>query len=119
MKKLALLLLCAAALSGCQSLLISHREALLESSGFKATPADTPERRALLTALPARQLIPAKGGGYIYADPLVCDCLYVGSYEAFGKYQAVVSAAARSTNGLGSGQNTSNNTAFNEPQALH
>ena len=118
MKKLALLLLSAVALSGCQNLLVAHREGLLESSGFKATPADTPERRALLTGLPANHLIGVKEG-YVYADPLVCNCLYVGSDAAFSKYQGVVAAAARSTNGLGSGMNTSNNTAFNEPQALH
>lgn len=119
MKKLALLLASAMALSGCQSLLISHKEALLESSGFEATPADTPERRALLTGLPAPQFVTAQEGGYVYADPLVCGCLYVGSAEAYWKYRSRVAAAARSGNGLGSGMNTSNNTAFYNPQALH
>jgi len=118
-KKLALLLISAVALSGCQSLLVSHKEALLESSGFKATPADTPERQAMLTSLPARQVVAGGYDTYVYADPLVCDCLYIGSYAAYSKYQDAVSAAARSTNGLGSGMNTSNNTAFDNPQALH
>src|SRR3569832_1456416 len=83
MKKLALLLISAIALSGCQAVLVSHKEALLESSGFKATPADTPERQALLTNLPAREIVAGGYGTYVYADPLVCNCLYIGSDAAY------------------------------------
>ena len=99
MKKLALLLICATALSGCHSLLVTHQESLLESAGFKATPADTPERQAAVTELPARQFVEGMQGTspvYVYADPEICDCLYVGSAAAYAKYQERVSFADRS-----------------------
>jgi hypothetical protein len=75
-------LICTVALSSCQSTLITHKEALLEDAGFKETPANTPERQALLTSLPARQIVARAYGTYVYADPQVCNCLYVGSEDA-------------------------------------
>jgi hypothetical protein len=43
--------------------------------------------------LPANKFIPkAKGDGlsYIYADPVVCNCLYVGDQTAFSAYKKEV-----------------------------
>jgi hypothetical protein len=43
--------------------------------------------------LPANKFIPkAKGDGlsYIYADPVVCNCLYVGDQTAFNAYKKEV-----------------------------
>jgi hypothetical protein len=43
--------------------------------------------------LPANKFIPkAKGDGisYIYADPVVCSCLYVGDQTAFNAYKKEV-----------------------------
>ena len=77
---------CATLFIGDAVVLVSHKEALLESSGFKATPADTPERQALLTSLPAREIVAGGYGTYVYVDPLVCNCLYIGSDAAFSKY---------------------------------
>ena len=85
MKKLALLLFSAVALSGCQAALITHKEALLEDAGFKATPADTPERQALLAGLPAGQIVSDVQGyyaAYIYADPAG---LHLPLYRLAGK----------------------------------
>ena len=114
MRKLALLLLCATALSGCQTILITHKEALLESAGFKATPADTSERQAAVTKLLARQFVEGMQGTspvYIYADPDVCNCLYVGSEAAYSKYLGRVNVAAMTAGGLPSSyNNTSSKT---------
>jgi len=87
MKRLVLLFACVA-LSGCTSL-VERQEAQLDASGFKAFPADTPERKALLASLPSRQFVKGTYRDYVtytYADPLVCNCLYVGSQQAYGAY---------------------------------
>ena len=115
MKKLALLLVCAAALSGCQTVLVSHQEDLLADAGFKATPADTPERQALLTGLPARQIMARAYGTYVYADPLVCDCLYIGSDEAYSKYMGRVHFVGGSQGPPASYNNTPSAQAYYAP----
>ena len=54
-------------------------------------PADTPERQSMLGRLPAHQFLVRENGGtthYVYADPLVCDCLYVGTQQAYDQYRA-------------------------------
>jgi hypothetical protein len=68
-------------LSGCQTLgqRVKDKEDLLAAAGFTVQPANTPQRLASLRALPANKFIPkAKGDGlsYIYADPVVCNCLF-------------------------------------------
>ncbi len=95
MKKLALLFVSALALSGCGTV-VSHKEAQLDAAGFRATPADTAERQALLTGLPAQKLmrvVDASGTSYTYADPLVCNCLYIGSDAAFSNYRRLMAAS--------------------------
>lgn len=59
-------------------------------AGFLVRPANTPERQAMLARLPAHKFVRhAKGDNiqYVYADPSVCRCLYVGSQAAYAKYQ--------------------------------
>ncbi|QFY63600.1 hypothetical protein FZ934_25515 (plasmid) [Rhizobium grahamii] len=66
------------------------REDRLAAAGFVARPANTPEREAMLKRLlPNKLLILARGKtvNYVYADPKNCDCLYVGSSQAYGRYQ--------------------------------
>ena len=66
------------------------RENLLTAAGFTARPANTPERIASLHNLPANKVVQRIRGDtvrYIYADPLVCGCLYVGDQAAYGRYQ--------------------------------
>jgi hypothetical protein len=63
---------------------------LFTASGFTVRYADTPEKRALLDRLPADKLVMRKRGGktyYIYADPNICRCAYVGSPEAYRVFQ--------------------------------
>ena len=70
-----------------------NRENLLTAAGFTAQPANTPERVASLRALPANKVVQRTHGGavhYVYADPLVCGCLYVGDQAAYGRYQQEV-----------------------------
>jgi hypothetical protein len=64
---------------------------LFTASGFTVRYADTPEKRALLDRLPADKLVVRKRGGktyYIYADPTMCRCAYVGSPEAYRAFQS-------------------------------
>lgn len=44
----------------------------------------------MLASLPPNQLLRRTRNGtvsYVYADPLVCRCLYVGGQEAYARYQ--------------------------------
>ena len=44
----------------------------------------------MLNQLPPHRFIQRTHGDtvhYVYADPLVCDCLYVGSQQAYSKYR--------------------------------
>ncbi len=69
------------------------RENLLTAAGFTARPANTPERVASLRGLPANKVVQRVRSGtvrYVYADPLVCGCLYVGDQAAYGRYQQEV-----------------------------
>ena len=83
------------ALSGCETLgqRVKDKEDLLAAAGFTVQLANTPQRVASLRALPANKFIPeAKGSGvrYVYADPIVCNCLYVGDQTAFNAYKKEV-----------------------------
>ena len=69
------------------------RENLLTAAGFTARPADTPQRIASLRSLPANKVVQRVRGDtvrYVYADPLVCGCLYVGDQTAYARYQQEV-----------------------------
>ena len=58
-------------------------EQLLTAVGFQKKVADTPEKLAHLgTLTPARRLVAHRRDGqlyYVYADPAMCKCLYVGT----------------------------------------
>jgi hypothetical protein len=86
-----LLALVAAVLSACASRqVVMSREDLLVSAGFTARPADTPARQAALRALPANRFVQQGQGDraiYLYADPLVCNCLYIGDQAAYGRFR--------------------------------
>ncbi len=62
----------------------------LAAAGFVMKPADTPQRQTMLGRLPPHQFLLRQNGGtthYVYADPLVCDCLYVGTQQAYDQYR--------------------------------
>ncbi|HTW71120.1 MAG TPA: hypothetical protein VME47_14615 [Acetobacteraceae bacterium] len=67
-----------------------HRENLLAAAGFVQHPANTPQRQKSLQTLPPDRVVRTVHGdrvAYMFADPLVCDCLYVGDQTAWGNYQ--------------------------------
>jgi hypothetical protein len=83
----------AGALTGCESQQqrVEQREDLLSAAGFIVRPANTPERQAMLHRLPAHKFVRRVNGDavhYVYADPLVCGCLYVGTQQAYNQYKA-------------------------------
>ncbi len=90
-----LVVLAAATLGGCAAMVrdqVSDRENTLAASGFTVLPASTPARQDMLARLPANhisQRIEGEHVSYLYPDPVVCHCLYVGSQEAFGRYQQI------------------------------
>src|SRR5271170_7444658 len=80
------------AITGCQSQssIVTEREDNLAAAGFVVRPANTPERQAMLNRLPPHQFVQRVNGDtvhYVYADPLVCGCLYVGTQQAFNQYK--------------------------------
>lgn len=66
------------------------QENLLSAAGFGQRPANTPQRQASLNTLPPDRVVRVVHGdrvNYVFADPLVCNCLYVGDQAAWGRYQ--------------------------------
>jgi hypothetical protein len=58
--------------------------------GFLEKRANTPERQTMLTRLPENHVVRQSDGDavlYVYADPTVCDCIYVGTQRAFDNYK--------------------------------
>ncbi len=90
--RLATVLLSIGLIAACQTSKerVARHEDNLAVAGFLVRPANTPERQAMLARLPAHKFVRhAKGDNiqYVYADPSVCRCLYVGSQAAYAKYQ--------------------------------
>jgi hypothetical protein len=87
------LVLSIAAVAACQSQqqIVEQREDNLAAAGFLVRPANTPERQVMLHRLPPHQFIQRVNGDvvhYVYADPLVCGCLYVGTQQAYNQFKA-------------------------------
>jgi hypothetical protein len=79
-------------LAACQTQqqIVTEHEDNLAAAGFVIKPANTPERQAMLSRLPPHRFVQRVNGDtihYIYADPLVCSCLYVGTQQAFNQYK--------------------------------
>ncbi len=82
-------------LAGCMTARqeVAAKEDHLAAAGFIVRPANTPERQAMLNRLPPHQFVQRARGDeihYVYADPLVCDCLYVGTQQAYNQYKLYV-----------------------------
>lgn len=80
------------ALAGCETAQqrVQNREDELAAAGFIVKPANTPERQQMLARLPPHrfeQRVHGDSVHYVYADPLVCNCLYVGSQQAYNQYK--------------------------------
>jgi hypothetical protein len=83
------LLLAIHGITGCRTQIIQDKEDSLAAAGFILRPANTPERIAMLKRLPPNRFLRREKGDvvhYVYADPLVCSCLYVGTQQAYSQY---------------------------------
>lgn len=88
-------LIAMALLAGCQSVpqAIASKENLLSAAGFSAKPAITADQQSALKSLPANKFVQQDHDGqivYLYADPIVCQCVYTGSQAAYSKYSQMV-----------------------------
>jgi hypothetical protein len=66
------------------------KEDMLAAAGFVQHPANTPERGNSMRRLPPNQIVRIVHDQkvvYMYADPIVCDCLYIGDQHAWSNYQ--------------------------------
>jgi hypothetical protein len=85
------LVLGALVLTACQSpqQKVAQKEDMLAASGFKFLPVNTPARQAAFRQLPPNKFSQETRDGrtfYVYPDPTVCGCLYVGDQKAYGTY---------------------------------
>jgi hypothetical protein len=69
---------------------VQNKENMLAAAGFTLVPANTPQRQASLSALPPHKFVHQVRNNaviYTYADPTICDCLYVGNQAAYDRYR--------------------------------
>jgi len=106
MRREIVLALTALSLAGCATLQAGDTRAtedLLAAAGFQMKPADTPERLAHLQTLKARTLVRRPENGeprYVYADPTVCQCLYVGTEQQYQEYRKLAQQKAAADEAL-------------------
>jgi hypothetical protein len=86
--------LCLAA-AGCTdpSQKVMSKEDMMIASGFKFVPANTPERQAAFRQLTPHKFVRQVKGDkviYVYPDPTICVCLYVGGPKAYAAYRSRV-----------------------------
>ena len=64
---------------------LDKNASILTSSGFKVQIASDPATKKLMATLPSHQFVVRRRGSarYLYADPNVCVCVYVGDGEAY------------------------------------
>lgn len=99
MGKLTMALMAAALgaiLVGCGSAMqqtANQQEELLMAAGFAKKPADTPEKMARLRRVPLYEIAVRKKGEqpvYYYADPNVCQCIYLGNENNYQAYRRLL-----------------------------
>ncbi len=74
---------------------VGQKEDLLAAAGFQVRPADSPHRIAAMRTLPANRFVTRIRDGrlvYLYADPLDCNCLYLGNQQNWDAYKQEVFA---------------------------
>ena len=72
-----------------------QKEDLLAAAGFQVRIADTPQRLAAMKRLPPNKFVTRVVNGqpvYLYADPLVCRCVYFGTQRNWAAYRQEVLA---------------------------
>ena len=85
------------AIAGCasQQQLVGQKEDLLAAAGFQIRVSDTPHRLAAMRSLPPNKFVTRIRNGqpvYLYADPLVCRCVYFGTQQNWAAYRQEVLA---------------------------
>jgi hypothetical protein len=79
-------------LAGCQSTQVLQEEDDLSASGFTVLIADTAAGGGRFFRLPPNQFVQRASADntvhYVYADPVVCGCLYIGTQQDFDQYVA-------------------------------
>ena len=83
------------ALAGCQSVpeVVQQKEDLLSAAGFTPQPANTSQRIAAMKKLPPNKFVQQTKNSqvvYVYADPVVCQCVYFGNQAAYAQYRQMV-----------------------------
>jgi hypothetical protein len=69
---------------------VSERKDMLTVVGFVPKKADNPARIATLKSLPSHQFVAQTINdrpAYLYADPTVCGCVYVGDQNSYDRYR--------------------------------
>lgn len=69
---------------------VGQKEDLLAAAGFQVRPANSPHRIAAMKRLPANRFVTRVRDGnlvYLYADPLDCGCLYLGTQQNWDAYK--------------------------------
>jgi len=69
---------------------VANKEDMMLAAGFRFLPANTPERQAMFRRLPPHRFLKEIKGDkliYIYPDPTVCVCLYMGNAKAYSAYR--------------------------------
>ena len=84
-------------LAGCQSTqqVVQNKENLLTAAGFIPQSANTPQRQAAMKKLPPNKFVQQINGAqtvYVYADPIVCQCVYFGNQASYAQYRQMVFA---------------------------
>jgi hypothetical protein len=86
-------LLVAASVCGCASLReaeVREVEDMLAAAGFTMKPADTADKLVDVGNLPRRQFAVIRRDGepyYVFADPDVCRCVWVGDQHQYSRFQ--------------------------------
>jgi hypothetical protein len=87
------LVVAAAAIGGCAGMRereVRDVEDMLAASGFVMRPADSADKAANLQSLPPHRLVLQQRDGqpyYVYADPDICKCVWVGDQKAYAQFQ--------------------------------
>ena len=82
--------ICLAGCAAIRNAKAMETERMLAAAGFQMKMADTPEKLARLETMTQRKLVPHQKDGkvyYAYADATTCKCLYVGTEQAYQRYQ--------------------------------
>ncbi len=90
---IALALATGLAVAGCQTASVQQKENLLSAAGFVPQPANTPQRVAAMKKLPPNKFVQQVQNSqivYLYADPIVCQCVYFGNQAAYAQYRQMV-----------------------------